>query len=71
MDSKTPIDTDSNDDAALALLLLGVCDANRVSGQVGVWKSFDWAAMNRPHEKGLIHNDPVGTAGRGIELSVS
>src|SRR5262249_35471379 len=26
-----------------------------------VWKSFDWAAMERLHEKGLI-SDPVGRA---------
>ena len=26
-----------------------------------VWKSFDWAAMNRLYDKGLIH-DPVTKA---------
>jgi len=30
-------------------------DADRNSGAVRVWKSFDWAAMNRLYNKGLIH----------------
>jgi DNA-binding PadR family transcriptional regulator len=47
--------TDRIDDCVLALLLLGAHDGQRV------WKSFDWAAMNRLHEKGLI-SDPVGRA---------
>lgn len=46
------IDTDRIDNAVLALLLLGRHDGNRV------WKSFDWEAMNRLHEKGFI-TDPV------------
>jgi len=25
------------------------------------WKGFDWAVMNRLHDKGMIHN-PVGKA---------
>jgi Domain of unknown function (DUF6429) len=49
------IDTDRLDDCVLALLLLGRHDGQRV------WKSFDWAAMRRLHEKGLI-SDPVGRA---------
>jgi preprotein translocase subunit SecA len=59
--TKADIDTDRIDDAVLALLLLGVCDVDRDTGQVRVWKSFDWAAMNRLYEKGLIH-DPVSKA---------
>jgi uncharacterized protein DUF6429 len=47
------IDTDRIDDRVLALLLLGRHDGRRV------WKSFDWAAMERLHEKGLI-SDPRG-----------
>ena len=47
--------TDRIDDCVLALLLLGLHDGQRV------WKSFDWAAMERLHEKGLI-SDPVGRA---------
>ncbi len=49
------LDTDKIDDAVLALLLLGLHDQYRV------WKSFDWDAMHRLHEKGLI-SDPVGKA---------
>jgi hypothetical protein len=39
----------------LALLFLGRHDGMRT------WKSFDWAAMERLHTKGLI-SDPVGKA---------
>jgi len=49
------IDTDKIDEAVLALLYLTLHDGARS------WKSFDWEAMNRLHEKGLISN-PVGTA---------
>lgn len=49
------LDTNRIDDAVLALLLLGLHDGDRV------WKSFDWEAMNRLHERGLISN-PVGRA---------
>ena len=47
------IKTDRIDDCVLALLLLGRHDGQRV------WKTFDWAAMERLYEKGLI-SDPVG-----------
>lgn len=49
------IDTDSIDDAVLALLYLGRHDGYRT------WKGFDWSAMNRLHEKGMI-SDPVSKA---------
>jgi hypothetical protein len=49
------IDTDRIDEAVLALLLLGLHDGDRV------WKSFDWEAMNRLHEKGFV-TDPVSKA---------
>src|SRR5258706_11575816 len=49
------IDRDHIDDAVLALLFLGRHDGMRT------WKSFDWAAMERLHAKGLI-SDPVGKA---------
>jgi len=42
------IDTDSIDDAVLALLYLGRHD------QWWMWKSFDWDATDRLHRKGLI-----------------
>ena len=47
------IDRDRIDEAVLALLFLGRHDGIRA------WKSFDWAAMERLHNKGLI-SDPVG-----------
>ena len=49
------IDTDRIDAAVLALLLLGLHDGSRV------WKTFDWDAMNRLHDKGMIF-DPVRKA---------
>lgn len=61
MDAKPPIDTDRVDDAVLALLFLGLCERDRISGLARAWKSFDWAAMERLHQKGLIQ-DPVSRA---------
>ena len=54
---KTEMDykTDKVDDAVLALLSLTLHDGARV------WKSFDWEAMNRLHQKGYI-SDPIGKA---------
>jgi hypothetical protein len=49
------INRDHIDDAVLALLFLGRHDGMRS------WKSFDWAAMERLHTKGLI-SDPIGKA---------
>jgi hypothetical protein len=49
------IDTDRIDAAVLALLLLGLHDGSRV------WKTFDWDARNRLHDKRMI-SDPVGKA---------
>jgi hypothetical protein len=49
------IDTDRIDEAVLALLYLGM------HGNGRTWKGFDWDAMNRLHEKGMISN-PVGKA---------
>ncbi|WP_250485286.1 DUF6429 family protein [Caballeronia sp. GaOx3] len=40
------------DEVVLALLHLNLCDGNRA------WKSFDWSALSRLHEKGFIR-DPV------------
>jgi len=44
------IDEQKIDEAVLALLYLTLHDDNRV------WKSFDWDAMNRLHERGFIGN---------------
>ncbi len=49
------LDEGKIDQAALALLYLGVHDGARA------WKGFDWEAMNRLHEKGFIA-DPRGKA---------
>ena len=51
MDSRPDIDTDRIDEAVLALLWLNL-------GATGTaWKGFDWNAMDRLHERGLI-SDP-------------
>jgi hypothetical protein len=49
------IDTAKIDQTVLALLYLTLHDGNRA------WKSLDWDAMNRLHEKGLI-SEPVSKA---------
>ena len=49
------VDIGAIDDAVLALLYLTLHDHNRA------WKSFDWEALNRLHERGLI-GDPVNRA---------
>ena len=49
------LNNDRIDDAVLALLLLGRHDGARA------WKSFDWDALDRLYERGLI-SDPVGKA---------
>jgi hypothetical protein len=49
------IDEQKIDQAILALLHLTLHDGCRA------WKSVDWQAMNRLHEKGLIE-DPVNKA---------
>lgn len=52
MHPEPTIDTNRIDDTVLALLFLGICHRDRDTGAVRVWKSFDWDAMNRLHEKG-------------------
>lgn len=49
------INPDRIDDAVLALLYLGRHD------EIRTWKSFDWAAMERLHTRGMI-SDPIGKA---------
>jgi hypothetical protein len=49
------LNTNKIDDAVLALLYLTLHDYDRA------WKGFDWQALNRLHEKGMIH-DPVNKA---------
>jgi len=49
------LDADKIDQAVLALLSLGLHEGSRA------WKSFDWEAMSRLHQRGFI-SDPVGKA---------
>jgi hypothetical protein len=49
------INTRAIDEAVLALLYLTLHEGNQA------WKTFDWDAMNRLHEHGMIGN-PVGKA---------
>ena len=51
---------DRIDEAVLALLYLGIFERHPVTG-ARTWKTFDWAAMARLHDAGLI-SDPVGKA---------
>jgi hypothetical protein len=51
------VDTDKIDDTVLALLHLTRCDDQFSAA----WKSHDWDALNRLHEKGYIDN-PVSKA---------
>ena len=48
------------DEAVLALLYQGIFERYPMGG-ARTWKGFDWSAMERLHEKGLI-SDPVGKA---------
>ena len=48
------------DEAVLALLYLGIVEHYPMGG-ARTWKSFDWDAMERLHEKALISN-PVSKA---------
>jgi hypothetical protein len=54
-------DHDKIDEAVLALAYLTLHDGARV------WKSFDWGALRRLHEKGYI-SDPVSKA-KSVVLS--
>lgn len=49
------LDADKIDEAVLALLGLTLHDERRA------WKGFDWAVLDRLHQKGFILN-PVGKA---------
>lgn len=60
-DTSSPLDPHRIDDAVLALLALGLHDGNRV------WKSFDWAALDRLHARGLI--SAPATAAKSVVIS--
>ncbi|MYE25179.1 MAG: hypothetical protein F4Y01_14760 [Gammaproteobacteria bacterium] len=49
------MDEDKIDEAVLALLVLGI-HGQQAGMLPRVWKSFDWDALDRLHEKGLISN---------------
>ncbi len=49
------------DEAVLALLYLGIHQRHRTIPGARTWKSFDWDAMDRLHDKGLI-SDPATKA---------
>jgi hypothetical protein len=51
--TKMEIDTDKIDEAVLALLYLTRCDDKF---RAASWRSHDWDALNRLHEKGYIEN---------------
>jgi hypothetical protein len=53
--SGVTLDTDRIDEAVLALLFLTPHDYRRA------WKGFDWDALDRLHEKGMIA-DPANKA---------
>ena len=55
------IDLDKIDDTVLGLLWLTLHDENRA------WKGFDWDALDRLHQKGLIA-DPANKA-KSVVLS--
>lgn len=61
MGVKMDIDTERIDEAVLALLYLTLHD------EIRAWKSMDWDAMNRLHEKGYI-SDPA-TRAKSVRLS--
>lgn len=61
------IDKDKIDEAVLALLYLTSCDEKV---RAASWKGYDWDALNRLHEKGLIEapvnkNKSVGVTESG------
>jgi hypothetical protein len=59
--SRPDIDLDRIDDAVLALMYLTLHDKDKFSRLARAWKSFDWDAISRLHEKELIF-DPVNKA---------
>jgi hypothetical protein len=65
-ETKMEIDTDKIDEAVLALLYLTRCDDKF---RAASWKSHDWDALNRLHEKGYIGN-PVSKS-KSIGLTES
>ncbi|HWI87517.1 MAG TPA: DUF6429 family protein [Sphingomonas sp.] len=66
--SEPRIDTDLIDEAVLALLFLTLHKDSPTEAPLWrAWKSFDWDAMARLHDKGLIAN-PAGKA-KAVQLT--
>jgi hypothetical protein len=59
-------DTDKIDEVVLALLWLTITDENEW-GEARTWKSHDWDALDRLHQKGYI-SDPKNKA-RSVVLT--
>ncbi|WP_294294239.1 DUF6429 family protein [uncultured Sphingomonas sp.] len=56
-----PIDTDRIDEAVLALLYLTLHRDGAGHSTWRAWKTYDWSALDRLHEQGLI-TDPANKA---------
>ena len=56
-----PVDTDRIDEAVLALLYLTLHRDGAGDPAWRAWKTYDWSALDRLHEQGLIAN-PVSKA---------
>ena len=50
------MDRDKIDEAALALLVLGIHERYEQLPGARTWKTFDFDTMDRLHDKGLISN---------------
>lgn len=51
-----PVNTDRIDEAVLALLYLTLHRNGAADPAWRAWKAYDWAALDRLHERGLIAN---------------
>jgi hypothetical protein len=56
-----PVDTDRIDEAVLALLYLTLHRGGAADPAWRAWKTYDWSALDRLHEQGLIA-DPASKA---------
>ncbi len=52
--------SDRIDETVLALLYLNICEHSRIGG-ARAWKTLNWQAMDRLHDRDLI-SDPVSKA---------
>ena len=61
------MDQNRIDEAVLVLLYLGIHERHQTMPGAHTWKSLDWDAMDRLHDKGLI-SDPA-TKARSVLLT--